>query len=209
MKLPTEPRRGTSVDLGQRLYRRWAWANSRRVAGVPSPYLSATALFLSTPLRPNLFELRPEAAALTCVRETQVLPLLFGGSVAPVPYSRIGRGQALDLYMSAKSTRIGSWTGIAVLGKACFSSLSVPTLLSAMAALKAEFRGLYHSLLIAQMISSRRLSLIEIAQIEPRVAISEERQFELVDSDRFLFAAYALDASRRARLTGRRRGGLQ
>jgi hypothetical protein len=46
-----------------------------------------------------------------------------------------------------------------------------------------------HALVLAQMISPRRLSLIEIADIEPRVTASEERQFEFLDPDEAYLAA--------------------
>jgi hypothetical protein len=170
-------------DWSERLRRRWAWANCRRIAGVPSPFFSATAIFLSTPQRPKLFEGHPDVAALACVSETSALQLFLGASTTRHFHSKCRDSQGLDLYICARSVQSSNWFGVAVLGKSPFEPLRLSTLLLAKSLLRAEFPGLDHLLLLAQMMSPTRLSLIEVADVEANVSVSEERQFVLVDPD--------------------------
>lgn len=189
MRLLKESGADTNLDPKDRLRRRWKWANARRIGGVPSPYLSAKAVFFTAPLRPRLFQDHPEIAALTCVRESVALPLFFDGSTTRHLPSPNGNCQRLDFYLCAKSSRSSSWIGVAVLGKGCFSPLRSTALSLARDILKVEFPLLSRAILLAQMVAPTRLSLIEIADIEPRVTVSNEQQFELIDPDRVIRAA--------------------
>jgi hypothetical protein len=136
-----------------------------------------------------LFKRSPDIAALTYVQETEVLQQFLGGSTVQHLPTICADDRRLDLYVCAKSTQRSSWVGVAVLGKDCFLPLRPPSLCFAKETLGKVFPRMSQALVLAQMISPRRLSLIEIADIEPRVTASEERQFEFLDPDEAYLAA--------------------
>lgn len=189
MRKSSQPGSLANFGLEERLYRRWNWANSRRIAGVPSPFLGATALFSLSPPRPNLFESRPEAAALTCVRETHALTLFFGESVSAYMAAPNRCGESLDFYVRAASNFGSRLSAIGVLAKPCFAPLRSSSLIVARNRLEAEFPDGDHSLILAQMLSPTRLSLIDVIDVEPRVLVSAEKQYDLVDIDQVLKSA--------------------
>jgi hypothetical protein len=176
-------------DIEQRLYRRWNWANSRRIPGTPSPFLAPTPIFSARQRYGHLLRKCPATAALNCVQETSVLQVHFAGSISSCRSLRMQPVATTEFYVRAPTRRSNAYAAVAVVGKGCFEPLEPLILNGALSSAQSRFADLDVTLILAQFTTPNRLSLIEVCSLTPQVTIADERQYELVDPHQFIGAA--------------------